>query len=571
MSTTLAGPTVPFSEELHSKKYRQPGETFEQAMHRVASGLADSNIHENEFRDTLLDMRFMPAGRIQTSIGSKKHVTAMNCYVLPVDDSFVHGDNSIMNAATKAAATMRMGGGVGYSFSRLRPKGDLIEKLQSHSSGPVSFMEIFDAVCRCTASAGHRQGAQMGVMRVDHPDIFDFVKAKTNRDKLTGFNVSVGITDEFMYAAENDSTFPLKFNGKVYKYIRAAELWDLIMRSTWDWAEPGVVFLDTINKMNNLWYCETIEATNPCAEQPLPPFGSCLLGSFNLVKYIRMGSYFDREQLRRDIPGVVRAMDNVIDRTIYPLEEQRMEAFSKRRMGLGITGLANAAETCGKPYGSAEFLQFEEEVLTIIRDECYAASSMLAREKGTFPLYDKSAYLAGHFVQTLSSRVKDLISRFGIRNSHLTSIAPTGTISMCADNVSSGIEPVFDYEFARTVIEFTGPRTETVYDYGVREFGVQGKRCKDVTVKEHIDVLVTAQRFVDSAVSKTCNVPSSVSYEEFKGIYMDAWKRGAKGAATFRLDGKRVGVLQSKDPQDSGSPVGPSCEIDPKTGKRDCS
>lgn len=308
------GPQTPFAEEIHKSKYRGEGESFREAMNRVASALSDDDRHYQAFRDILLHQRFMPAGRIQTSMGSSKGTTPYNCYVSgTIEDSFVSGDGCIMDRAKEAAATMRMGGGIGYDFSSLRPRGDFIRKLQSKSSGPVSFMDIFDSVCRCVASSGHRRGAQMGVLRVDHPDIEEFVHAKQNSDRLTGFNVSVAVTDKFMEAVENDRMFPLQWAGKVYKEIRARDLWETIMRSTWDWAEPGVLFIDRINEMNNLYYCETIAATNPCGEQPLPPYGACLLGSFNLVKYLHQDPdtcdkrlVFDFDQFSEDVFEVVR-------------------------------------------------------------------------------------------------------------------------------------------------------------------------------------------------------------------------------------------------------------------------
>ncbi len=535
-------------------------------MQRVASALSDNSEHFYAFRDILMDMRFMPGGRIQSAIGSTKNVTAMSCYVLPIEDSFVDGTNSIMDAATKSAATMRMGGGCGYNFSNLRPRGDMIQKLQSSSSGPVSFMDIFDAVCRCTSSSGHRRGAQMGILDCSHPDIFEFIRAKRNETKLTGFNTSVAVTDEFMQAVVNDGGFALRFGGKTHNTVRARELWAETMQSTWDWAEPGVIFIDRINAMNNLWYCEDIRACNPCSEQSLPPFGCCLLGSFNLAKYVYKDGnefFFDSNRLVRDIPHIVRAMDNVTDKTIYPLSEQRDEAISKRRMGLGITGLANAAEAMGKPYGSAEFVEWESQVLKVIANECYRASARLAQEKGAFPLFDRDKYMQSAFIRTLDVDTQAYISQLGIRNSHLTSIAPTGTISFCADNVSSGIEPVFDYVFDRTVIEFEGPRKETIEDYGVRNFGVYGKRASEVTIDEHLAVLSTAQRYVDSAVSKTCNIPSSMSFDDFQHVYTRAWELGCKGCATFRVGGKRRGMLES-----SGDAA--QCQIDLITGKRDC-
>lgn len=607
----MHGPQVPYSQELHAQKYRGEGESFREAMNRIAAALKDDDEHFADFRDTLLGMRFLPAGRIQSAMGSTRQVTPYNCYVSgTINDSFVSGDGSIMQRAEEAAATMRMGGGIGYDFSTLRPRGDLIRKLQSHSSGPISFMDIFDAICKCVASSGHRRGAQMGVMRVDHPDIEQFIHAKQPTKavqplwdlvaelpdgpekgqliqslqqtlKLTGFNVSVAITDKFMECVASGKPFPLTFEGRVYREVDARALWEQIMRGTWDWAEPGVLFIDAINRMNNLYYCETIAATNPCGEQPLPPYGACLLGSFNLVKYIvKDGSgrfHFDRDQFREDIPAVVRAMDNVVDRAIYPLPQQEKEAKDKRRMGLGITGLANAAEALGYLYGTPEFIAFEADVLDMLRDETYLASAHIAKVKGSFPLFDGEKYLAGEFVKTLREDVRDAIARYGIRNSHLTSIAPTGTISLCADNVSSGIEPVFGYSFDRTVQEFSGPRTETVHDYGARVFGVRGKTASRVSVQEHVAVLTTAATRVDSAVSKTCNVPTDISWTDFKNVYVSAWEGGAKGCTTFRLGGKRSGILVVKD--DGADPANEEpaaeeapaqCRIDLATGRREC-
>jgi ribonucleoside-diphosphate reductase alpha chain len=483
-----------------------------------------------------------------------------------------------MARAAQAAATMRMGGGIGYDFSTLRPRGDLIMKLQSRSSGPINFMEIFDAVCRCTSSSGHRRGAQMGVMRIDHPDILEFIHAKQNEHFLRGFNISIAITDEFMESLRDGKMFQLRFQGKVYKEIDPNILWEAVMRSTWDWAEPGVLFIDRINAMNNLYYCETIAATNPCGEQPLPPFGACLLGSFNLVKYLTpaLGRWkFDWEQFAADIEPVVQAMDNVVDRARYPLPEQELEAKSKRRMGLGITGLANAGEALGYVYGSKGFIAFERKVLTILRDGTYLASAHIAHQKGSFPLFDSEKYLAGKFIQTLPDHVRKAIELYGIRNSHLTSIAPTGTISLCADNVSSSIEPIFSYGMERTVIEFTGERKELIEDYGVRILGVRGKRSSEVTASEHLEVLATAQELVDSAVSKTCNVNGDMTWDDFKGIYYRAWEMGCKGITTFNADGRRGGIIVTKDEKPAlgvqeATPGAQTCEIDLASGRRSC-
>lgn len=601
------GPQLPFSQELHAQKYRGEGESFREAMGRVAGALADNPSHFHEWREILLNMRFMPAGRVQAAMGATKRVTPYNCYVSGnIEDSFVEGDGSIMQRATEAAATLRMGGGIGYDFSGLRPADDLIKKLGSRASGPVSFMHIYDAVCKCVASAGHRRGAQMGVLRVDHPDIETFVHAKQNQTSLTGFNVSVAVTDEFMERVQDGKPFKLKFDGRDYREIDAQALWDTIMRSTWDWAEPGVLFIDQINRMNNLWYCEKIVATNPCGEQPLPPYGACLLGSFNLVKYLTrpaMGSEdsrhgFDWDQLRADVPHVVRAMDNVVDRAIYPLPAQELEAKNKRRMGLGVAGLANCIEAIGHPYGSPAFIAYEAMILNFIKNETYKASALLAQEKGAFPLCDER-YGEGEFIQTLDEDVRDLIEEHGIRNSHLTSIAPTGTISLCADNISSGIEPVFSHFFPRKVLMNDGARVEWVEDYGFGQLGVLGrtadapskenvlKRLGDngfstpaaveywertstnvVTLDEHLAALLTAQGQVDSAVSKTCNVPGDISWEAFKQVYVSAWAGRAKGCTTFRTNGLRAGILNAKDNSDENE--GKTCRIDPLTGRKEC-
>ena len=564
------GPQVPFSDYLHAGKYRLQNESFRDAMNRIASALQDSTAHYHEFRHILLNMRFMAAGRIQTAIGSTKNVTPYNCYVSgTIRDSFVEGDSCIMDMAKEAAATMRMGGGIGYDFSTFRPRGAMIKKLQSRSSGPISFMSIFDAIGLCTASSGHRRGAQMGVLRVDHPDIEEFVHAKHNTTSLTGFNISVAVTDAFMQAVATNSPFALSWGGETYKEIDAAALWEQIMRSAWDWAEPGVIFIDAVNRMNNLYYCETIAATNPCGEQPLPPYGACLLGSFNLVKYITgsgANRTFDFDQLTADIPHVVRAMDNVVDRARYPLPQQKLEAVGKRRMGLGFTGLANAGEALGHEYGSPDFVAFTRRVGEVIRDESYKASIQLAREKGPFPRYDRDLYLAGQFIKTLPEEVREGIRRHGIRNSHLTSIAPTGTISLCADNISSGLEPVFAYSLDRTIIEFDGAKIVPVEDYGLRVFGVKGKTSAETTIRDHIEVLKAASAVVDSAVSKTCNVPADTEWSDFKGVYQEAWAAGCKGCTTYQVGGKRGAVLVAKEPPKERADV---CEILPD-GTKEC-
>lgn len=570
MTDIVHGPTLPFSIETHKRKYRQEGETFREAMSRIANTLADDPPHFYKFRDILLPQRFLPGGRVQASIGSPRKTTAFNCFVSgTIEDSM----NGIMEAAKEAAQTMRLGGGIGYDFSTIRPRGDLITTLDSKSSGILSFMQIFDSVCKTVASAGQRRGAQMGVLRVDHPDIEEFIEAKTNDHNLTQFNVSVGVTNEFMRCVERGKDFELSFGGRVYRTVDARYLFDKIMRATWDWAEPGILFIDKIEEMNNLYYCETIAATNPCGEQPLPPYGACLLGSFNMVKYLQKNGdkyTLDWELFDEDIPTVVQAMDNIIDRTIYPLPQQEKEAKDKRRMGLGVTGMANAGEALGKPYGSPAYLRWQDKVLKTLANESYRASAMIAKEKGTFPLYEPEM-LFGGFMSRLDEDVVDLINKHGLRNSHLTSIAPTGTISISADNVSSGIEPVFSTHYDRTVIDDEGlQRVERVTDYGYRELGVTNPVTADeCSIDEHVNVLIHAAKWVDSAVSKTLNVGKDVSWEDFKSIYVRAWKGGAKGCTTFRAAGERYGILNKVDvAEDTGE--GGACYIDVATGKKEC-
>ena len=568
IATQTFGPTIPLSDEIHALKYRGKGESFYEAMTRVADALKDDDQHFKAFRDCLLDMRFLPAGRVQAAMGSPKVVTPYNCFVMgTIPDSM----SGIMDIAAQAAETMRRGGGVGYDFSTLRPHGDRIKTMDTQSSGPLSFMAIFDAVCKTIASAGHRRGAQMGVLRVDHPDIEAFIRAKQNQDTLTQFNISIGVTDEFMQALAADAMFDLRFDGRVYKQVRARALWDEIMRSTWDWAEPGVLFLDTINDMNNLWYCEDIAATNPCAEQPLPPYGACLLGSFNLPRYMTKGLIgwtFDWDQFRADIDVVVRAMDNIVDRAMYPLPQQEKEAQTKRRMGLGVTGLANAIEAMDAPYGSQDFLAIEEGILSLLANRSYQVSAQLAAEKGAFPLYDDEKYGESAFIRTLLPETRDAIATHGVRNSHLTSIAPTGTISLSADNVSSGVEPVFSHSYDRTIQSMDGPRVETVEDYGVREFGVSGKTATECTADDHMNVLLAAYRHVDSAVSKTINVDPKMPWDDFKSLYVRAWEGGAKGCTTFNPEGRRYGILNAKPASDEEQ--GAACYIDPETGSKTC-
>ncbi len=572
------GPTLPISEQVHAEKHRGPNESFYEAMTRLAGNLNDGEEHRGKLKDILLNQRFLPAGRVQAAVGSPRKTTAFNCFVSQTIEDSTEG---IMDGATNAFKTMRKGGGIGYDFSTLRYRGAPIQTLGSKASGAVSFMDIYDAVCNTVSSAGNRRGAQMGVLRIDHPDIEEFIRAKQNDGRLKNFNISVAVTDEFMEALQNDEAFDLTFEGKVVDTIDPQALWDEIMRSNWEWAEPGVLFIDTINEQNNLNYCETIAATNPCGEQPLPPYGACLLGSFNLVKYIqsmsdlgikgdnKVDAYrFNYDQFKQDIPHVLRALDNVIDRTIYPLPRHKEEAVAKRRIGIGITGFANASEVLGMPYGSEESLVFLDKIMTTLKNTAYMYSTELAIEKGCFPAFDVSEYTNSPFIKSLDGDVYNSIGNHGIRNSHLISIAPAGTISLTADNVSSGIEPVFALTTQRAIKAEDGDIIVTVPDYAYANYSVRGRTSAEVTIEEHLSVLTTAQRHVDSAVSKTCNVGDDVTWDEFKEVYVDAWKGGAKGITTFRASGKRFGILNAVEEEviEEGS----ACFIDPSTGDKSC-
>ncbi len=556
------------------EKYLQEGETPREGCIRVAHALKDSEEHYDAFKEILIDQRFLPGGRIQAAVGATRLVTPYNCFVSRTIDDSMKG---IVDAFAEAVETMRFGGGIGYDFSTLRPSGSRITTLDSTSTGPVGdantkcgFMDIFDAGCSVIRSAGHRRGAQMGVLRVDHPDIVNFIRAKQTKGRLTNFNISVGVTDEFMEAVKKGTSFSLTFNNEIYEKVNARNLWDELMRSTWNHAEPGVLFIDRINKKNNLWYCETIAATNPCGEQPLPPYGACLLGSLNLVKYIAFDSegfvYFDFDKLGKDIPHIVRAMDNVIDRAIYPLEEQRIEAQTKRRMGIGVTGLANTLEMLGVSYGSNGSLIYTDSIMMAIRDYCYMASIDLAKEKGSFELLDKEKFLQSGFAKTLPDYIRNEISEFGIRNSHLLSVAPTGTISLTANNVSSGIEPPFLLEYERGVYRANGAVERfKIADYAYLYNGIKGKTADEISAADHVRMLCTASKYVDSSVSKTCNVGPEVTFEEFKDIYMMAYDGGASGCTTYR-----AGNIDDAPLQALGSSEGAACFIDPETGQKTC-
>src|SRR3954447_10677452 len=566
---SVADSLAPISRQIWDAKYRFKGPdgrpidaTIEDSWHRVARALAEAEPEparwEGPFYQALEDFRFQPAGRILSGAGTKRRVTLFNCFVMgEIGDDL----GSIFAHLREAALTMQQGGGIGYDFSTLRPRGAPVRGVSADASGPLSFMDVWDAMCRTIMSAGARRGAMMATMRCDHPNIEDFVAAKREPGQLRNFNISVLVTDPLMAGVKADAEWPLVFGGRVHHVVRARALFDQITRATYDYAEPGVLFIDRINARNNLHYCETIHATNPCAEQPLPPYGACLLGSINLARLIREPftpqSHVDPAELADLVATAVRMMDNTIDVSGFPLEAQRREATAKRRIGLGITGLADALMMVGLRYGTPEAAARAGDWARQINRAAYMASAGLAAEKGAFPLFDREPYLAGQTVRELDENVRALIAQHGIRNALLTSIAPTGTISLVADNVSSGIEPVFALAYTRKVLQPDGTRTEEeVTDYAVRRYrALHGDTAplpayfvtaQDLTPAEHVRMQAAVQRHVDSAISKTVNVPEDISFEAFQAVYLDAYRSGCKGCTTYRPNAVTGSVLEAK-------------------------
>ncbi|MCW9041919.1 MAG: adenosylcobalamin-dependent ribonucleoside-diphosphate reductase [Pseudopelagicola sp.] len=548
--------SAPIAESIWDMKYRfkeadgtAVDKTVEDSWRRIARDLArvedDSDAWEERFYGALEDFKFLPAGRITAGAGTGRSVTLFNCFVMgTIPDSM----GGIFDMLKEAALTMQQGGGIGYDFSTIRPRGADVKGVAADASGPLSFMDVWDAMCRTIMSAGSRRGAMMATMRCDHPDIEQFITAKSDPARLRMFNMSVLVTDAFMEAVKADGPWELKFGDKVYHTVDARDLWNKIMQSTYDYAEPGVIFIDRINQMNNLGYCETIAATNPCGEQPLPPYGACLLGSINLARLVKepfeAKAVLDEAELSELVALAVRMMDNVVDASRFPLPQQAEEARNKRRIGLGVTGLADALLMLGLRYGSEEAAAQTEAWMKAIARASYLASVELAKEKGAFPLFDKDKYVNGGLVAHMDADVKEAIAEHGIRNALLTSIAPTGTISLYAGNVSSGIEPVFAYAYTRKVLQKDGSRTEEeVVDYAVQmwrdKFG--DKALPDYFVNAqtlepaaHVRMQAAAQSWIDSSISKTINCPEDISFEAFKDVYMQAWDTGCKGCTTYR-------------------------------------
>ena len=475
----------------------------------------------------------------------------------------------------EAALTMQQGGGIGYDFSTIRPKGALVRGVAADASGPLSFMDVWDAMCRTIMSAGSRRGAMMATLRCDHPDIEDFITAKSDAARLRMFNMSVLITDPFMEAVKEDADWHLIFEGKTFKTVSARGLWDQIMQATYDYAEPGVIFIDRINNANNLNYCETIAATNPCGEQPLPPYGACLLGSINLARLVvdpfEGTAQLDEELLKGLVATAVRMMDNTVDASKFPLEAQAREAENKRRIGLGVTGLADALLMVGVRYGSKEASELTEKWLHQVARASYLASVDLAKEKGAFPLFDAGPYLASGTMVGMDADVRDAIKAHGIRNALLTSIAPTGTISLYAGNVSSGIEPVFAYSYTRKVLQKDGSRTEEeVTDYAVQmwrdKFG--DKELPDYFVNaqtllpaDHVRMQAAAQKWIDSSISKTINCPEDIDFETFKNVYLEAYESGCKGCTTYRPNAVTGSVLSVSEKSEATPEVDKGADV----------
>ncbi|SMO64293.1 adenosylcobalamin-dependent ribonucleoside-diphosphate reductase [Paracoccus laeviglucosivorans] len=547
---------APIAEQIWDMKYRlrdaggQPADlSVEDSWRRVARDLArveaDPAAWEDRFYHALEDFRFLPAGRILAGAGTGRDVTLFNCFVMgTIPDSMA----GIFDMLKEAALTMQQGGGIGYDFSTIRPKGSEVKGVAADASGPLSFMDVWDAMCRTIMSAGSRRGAMMATMRCDHPDIEDFIQAKQDSARLRMFNLSVLVTDAFMQAVKDDGPWDLRFGGKVFHTLAARDLWNRIMRATYDYAEPGVIFIDRINRMNNLAYAETIAATNPCGEQPLPPYGACLLGSVNLARLVREPftpqAQMDMAALDDLTRTAIRMMDNVVDASRFPLPQQAAEAQAKRRLGLGVTGLADALLMLGLRYGAPDAVQATRDWMRAIAHSAYWASVGLAQEKGPFPLFDAAGFLGSGFMARMDGDLRQAVATHGIRNALLTSIAPTGTISLYAGNVSSGIEPVFAYAYTRKVLQKDGSRTEEeVVDYAVQAWrDLHGDaplpdhfvNAQTLAPMDHVAMQAAAQEWVDSSISKTINCPVDIGFEAFKDVYLAAWDQGCKGCTTYR-------------------------------------
>ncbi len=575
--------SAPIAEQIWDMKYRLKDAggaaidaTVQDTWRRVARDLAsvetDPAAWEEKFYAALEGFKFLPAGRIIAGAGTGRSVTLFNCFVMgTIPDSM----GGIFDGLREAALTMQQGGGIGYDFSTIRPRGAEVKGVAADASGPLSFMDVWDAMCRTIMSAGSRRGAMMATLRCDHPDIEAFIEAKRDPARLRMFNLSVLVTDPFMAAVKADGPWHLQHGGQVYKTVQARDLWHKIMRNTYDFAEPGVIFIDRINAANNLNYVETIAATNPCGEQPLPPYGACLLGSINMAVLVK-GAFtstaqMDLAALDSLVRTAVRMMDNVVDASRFPLPQQAAEAQAKRRIGLGVTGLADALLMLGLRYGSDDAARQTEDWMHAIARSAYLASVDLAREKGAFPLFDAEKYLASGTMRGMDDDVRAAIAQHGIRNALLTSIAPTGTISLYAGNVSSGIEPVFAYAYTRKVLQKDGSRSEEeVVDYAVTKWrDMHGDaplpdyfvNAQTLPPLDHVKMQAAAQKWIDSSISKTINCPEDISFDDFSQVYMAAWDMGCKGCTTYRPNAVTGSVLTVSDSKPAVTAAAPMGEV----------
>jgi len=567
-------PLAPISRQVWEQKYRfapaprQAETSVEDMWRRVARAAAsvekpdERTLWQARFFDAMSNFQFIPAGRILAGAGTGRAVTLFNCFVMgEIEDDMA----SIFENVKEAALTMQQGGGIGHDFSTLRPRGAPVKGVGADASGPVSFMNVWDAMCRTIKSAGSRRGAMMGTLSCDHPDIEVFLEAKADPDKLRMFNLSVLVTDAFMNAVAEDADWPLSFGGVHYKTVPARALWDKIMHSAYDYAEPGVIFIDQVNQRNKLAYCENIHATNPCGEQPLPPYGACLLGSVNLAALVdhpfTEKAALNEDRLAELARTAVRLLDNVVDVSGYPLNAQAEEARAKRRLGIGVTGLADALILCGRHYGTDEAVKLAAHWTRLIQENAYMASAELAAEKGSFALFDADKYLASQGAQELPEDVRKAIREKGLRNGLLTSIAPTGTISIIANNVSSGIEPVFDFSYRRRILQDDGTADEEcVEDYAYRlfrqKFGAIAPlpesfvRAPDLHPHQHLAMQAALQPHVDAAISKTINCAADIPFADFKDVYTRAYETGLKGCTVYRPNPVTGAVLSSGDGED---------------------
>ena len=545
--------------------------SIDETRARIATALsvheADAAHWTRRFREAFADFQLIPAGRISAGAGAARDVTLVNTFVMEaIPDDFT----LIFRALAHSAETLRRGGGIGCDFSALRPRSAAIQGSASASSGPVPFLDLWDAACRTIMRGGVRRGAMMATLRCDHPDIRDFIGAKRGAGRLSAFNLSVLVTDAFMTAVRRDAPWPLRHNGVTYQTVAAASLWRELMRTTYACSEPGVLFIDRMNELNNLGYCETIVGTNSCAEQPLPPNGSCPLASINLARLIedpfRPTARLDLAKVADLVAVGVRLLDNVLDVTRYPLAAQRVEAQATRRIGLGITGLADALIMCGASYGSPAAQALVTRWMETFRTAAYLASVDLARERGAFPRFERAPFLAAIGRRALPAAVTAAIRRHGIRNGVLTAIAPAGTMSMYAGNVSSGIEPVYSFATARTIKDAAGDdRRIRLLDYAYaryRELGGDPARlpaafvtASALTPAQHLGMQAAVQRFIDAAISKTINCPEDIPFASFEDVYVQAYRLGCKGCATYRPTPSRGQVLVPETTDAAGAPA----------------